>query len=133
MPKTKLRKQIDEFCEEHYPDQEILVFGDESGTCYDKGFLGVAERINQPVPVAVYDRDLCIQALAEEFAEDRDLYSDPENDPYTDAVEYWYFNTEGSHVGEKTPIIITRFPDSKETAHEPFVHLNSTMKGGETE
>ena len=109
MPKTKLRKQIDEFCEEHYPDQEILVFGDESGTCYDKGFLGVAERINQS-PVAVYDRDLCIQALAEEFAEDTDTYKDDEDaDPYADAAEYWYFNTEGSYVGEKTPIIITRF------------------------
>jgi hypothetical protein len=34
---------------------------------------------------------------------------DGDEDPYTDAVEFWDFNTEGSWVGEQTPIIISRF------------------------
>ena len=107
--KTELRKSIDEFCEDNYPDEEILVFGDESGSCYDKGFVGIGRRINQ-VPVAIYDREVCINALAEEFAEDTDTYKDDEDaDPYTDAAEFFSFNTEGSHVGEQTPIIITKF------------------------
>ena len=107
--KTKLRKSIDEWCEENYPDEEILVFGDASGSCYDEGFVGVGQRINQ-VPVAIYDRETCVNALAEEFAEDTDTYKDDEDaDPYTDAAEFFSFNTEGSHVGEQTPIIITKF------------------------
>ena len=110
--KTNLRKAIDEFCEDNYPDEEILVFGDKSGSCYDKGFVGIGRRINQ-VPVAVYDREICINALAEEFAEDTDIYEDDEDaDPYTDAAEYWDFNTEGSWVGEQTPIIIAKFSNS---------------------
>ena len=107
--KSNLRSKIDEFCEDNYPDEEILVFGDESGSCYDEGFVGVGRRINQ-VPVAVYDREVCINALAEEFAEDTDTYKDDgDEDPYTDAAEFFSFNTEGSWVGEQTPIIISRF------------------------
>ena len=107
--KTALRKSIDEWCEDNYPDEDILVFGDESGSCYDEGFVGVGWRINQ-VPVAIYDREICINALAEEFAADETNYTDGgDADPYTDAVEYWDFNTEGSWVGEQTPIIISRF------------------------
>ena len=107
--KTELRTAIDEFCEDNYPDEEILVFGDESGSSYDKGFVGIGRRINQ-VPVAIYDREVCINALAEEFAEDTDVYENDEDaDPYTDAVEFFSFNTEGSWVGEQTPIIITKF------------------------
>ena len=113
MKKTKLRVAIDEFCEDNYPDEEILVFGDESGSCYDEGFVGVGWRINQ-VPVAVYDREQCIDALAEEFAADDTNYPDGgDADTYTDAVEYWAFNTEGAWVGEKTPIIISRFQEVK--------------------
>ena len=107
--KTDLRKAIDEFCEESYGDEEIVLFGEADGSCYDEGFVGVGQRINQ-VPVAIYDREICINALAEEFAEDTDTYKDDEDaDPYTDAAEFFSFNTEGSWVGEQTPIIITKF------------------------
>ena len=107
--KTDLRKAIDDWCDEHWPDDEILLFGGEDGDPYDEGFIGVGWRINQ-VPVAIYDREACINALAEEFAEDTDTYKDDgDEDPYTDAVEFWDFNTEGSWVGEQTPIIISRF------------------------
>ena len=110
MGKSNLRKAIDDFCDEYYPDEEIVLFGTENGDCYDKGFVGVGRRINQ-VPVAIYDREVCINALAEEFAttEDPHEYS-AVWDPYTDAAEFFSSNTEGSWVGKQTPIIITRFP-----------------------
>jgi hypothetical protein len=102
MAKTKLRIAIDQFCAENWPDEEILLFGSADGDPYDEGFIGVNERMNQ-APVAVYDREACINALAEEFARDSD---DEDADPYTDAVEWFSFNTEGSWVGEKTPVIV---------------------------
>jgi hypothetical protein len=34
---------------------------------------------------------------------------DADADPYTDAVEFFTVNTEGSYVGEQTPLIISRF------------------------
>ena len=107
--KTNLRKAIDEFCKEHFPDEEILVFGDAEGDPLDEGFLGVGHRMNQ-LPIAVYDREKCINALAEEF--EKDGSSDNEDsDPYTDASEFFSFNTEGSWVGEKTPMIIAKFSE----------------------
>ena len=107
--KTDLRKAIDEFCEDNYDDEEILLFGGSDGHCYDEGFIGVGQRINQ-VPVAIYDRETCINALAKEFAADEENYTDDgDEDPYTDAAEFFSFNSEGSWVGEQTPIIITKF------------------------
>ena len=109
--KTNLRKAIDEFCEEHWPDEEILLFGDANGDPYDKGFMGIGFQHTKG-PVAVYDREKCVGALAEEFADDDAIYENDKNaDPHTDAVEFFSFNTEGSWVGEKTPIIISRFSE----------------------
>jgi len=109
--KTNLRKAIDEFCEEHFPDEEILVFGNAEGDPLDEGFLGVGHRMNQ-LPIAVYDREKCIEALAKEFAKDTTTYEyDEDADPYTDASEFFSFNTEGSWVGEKTPMIIAKFSE----------------------
>jgi hypothetical protein len=105
--KSNLRSKIEEFCEENHPDDEILLFGSDDGDAYDRGFVGVGQRINQ-VPVAIYDREICINALAEKFAADETNYTNGgDADPYTDAVEFWHFNTEGSWVGEQTPIIIS--------------------------
>jgi len=56
----------------------------------------------------VYDREECVKALAEEFAKDGNS-DDEDADPYTDAVEFFSFNTEGSWVGEQTPIVVSRF------------------------
>ena len=103
--KTELRKRIDEFCDENWPDEEILLFGSADGDPYDEGFIGVGFQQHKG-PVAVYDRDKCIEALAEEFARDSD---DEDSDPYSDAVEWFSFNTEGSWVGGKTPIIVSNF------------------------
>ena len=107
--KTTLRKQIDEFCDEHWPDEDILLFGGEDGSAYDAGFLGIGYQQHKG-PLAIYDREKCLDALAEEFAADTEIYEDDSDaDPYTDALEWFSYNTEGSWVGESTPIIISRF------------------------
>ena len=107
--KTTLRKQIEEFCDEHWPEENILLFGGEDGSAYDAGFLGIGYQQHKG-PLAIYDREKCLDALAEEFAADTEIYEDDSDaDPYTDALEWFSYNTEGSWVGESTPIIISRF------------------------
>ena len=103
--KTLLRQQIDEFCEENWPNSEILLFGGADGGAYDEGFIGIGFQ-QYKGPIAVYDREKCIEALADDFA------SNPteDSDPYEDAVEWFSFNTEGAWVGDTTPIILTSFP-----------------------
>jgi hypothetical protein len=49
----ELRKRIDEFCAEYWPDEEILLFGD--GDPCDKGFIGIGYQQHRG-PIAVYDR-----------------------------------------------------------------------------
>ena len=107
--KTTLRKQIEEFCDEHWPEENILLFGGEDGSAYDAGFLGIGYQQHKG-PLAIYDREKCLDALAEEFAADTEIYEDDSDaDPYTDALEWFSYNTERSWVGESTPIIISRF------------------------
>jgi len=105
LSKTRLRQQIDEFCEENWPDSEILLFGGTDGDPHDEAFIGIGFQQHKG-PVAVYDREKCIEALADGFA------SNPteDSDPYEDAVEWFSFNTEGAWVGDETPIILTSFP-----------------------
>jgi len=62
---------------------------------YDSALIGITEGAN---PVAVYDTDLCIKCLIEE-----DDMSEEE------AVEFFYYNTVGSYVGEKTPLYIRTY------------------------
>ena len=58
----------------------------------DAAFIGTGERCGQP-NVAVYDRDKCINILAENMS-------------YEEAVEYFEFNVAGAWVGEQTPIFV---------------------------
>ena len=106
--KTPLRALIVAFCEDNWPDEDILLFGLEGGDPYDKGFLGVGYQHTRG-PLAIYDREKCIEALAKEFSVDTVYTTDGDDDPYTDAVEYFEFNTAGSWVGEDTPMVISRF------------------------
>ena len=62
---------------------------------YESALIGISEGSN---PVAVYDIDLCIKSLVEGDKIEEE-----------DALEYFYFNTVGSYVGEKTPIFIKRY------------------------
>ncbi len=62
---------------------------------YDAALIGITEG---PNPVAVYDTELCIKCLIEE-----------DNMTEEDAVDFFYYNTVGSFVGEKTPLYIRRY------------------------
>ena len=74
---------------------------------FEDAIIGVCERFGSE-PVVAYDRERCIQILAEQFSEE-DAYDDDEteHDAYTDAIEYFDFNVAGSYVGENTPVFLT--------------------------
>jgi hypothetical protein len=59
---------------------------------FDKALIGTEKSHGQPT-IAVYDRDKCINILAEDM-------------PYEEAVEYFEFNVAGAFVGEQTPIFV---------------------------
>ena len=104
--KSDLRQRIDAFCEEGWPDEEILLFGGPEGDPYDEGFIGIGYQQYRG-PVAVYDRDRCIAALTRSFADEG---GGEDADPHADAEEWFAFNTEGAWVGERTPMVIAGFP-----------------------
>ena len=81
---------IDEILMQQLEDNECLL-----AAGYDSALIGITVGSN---PVAVYDTDLCIKCLMEE-----DDMSEEE------AVEFFYYNTAGSYVGDKTPIYIRRY------------------------
>jgi hypothetical protein len=83
------RSKVEEFCEDSFPGVEILL-----ADGFDEAFIGVGSQFSNE-PVAVYDRDKCIEVLMK-----RDEMT------YEDAVEYFDFNVQGAWVGEKTPIFV---------------------------
>ena len=74
-------------------DEEIIL-----ADGFEDAFVGVAERCGMG-PVAVYDREKCIEVLMRANIE-RDV-----------AEEFFEFNVIGAHVGERTPMFITRKHD----------------------
>jgi hypothetical protein len=64
---------------------------------FDHGLVGygAAYGVQSEGPVAVYDRELCIQGMLV-----RGKFT------YEEAAEYFDFNVEQAHVGTNTPIII---------------------------
>lgn len=81
---------IDEELMQHLSDNECLL-----ADGYDSALIGITEGLN---PVAVYDIDLCIKSLMKQDDMDE-----------LDAVDFFYFNTLGSYVGEKNPVFIKRY------------------------
>jgi len=69
---------------------EDMLFADG----FDDALIGHVERAGSP-PIACYDRDRCIEILANDMS-------------YEDALEYFYFNVVGAYVGENTPCFLTR-------------------------
>ena len=55
---------------------------------FNDALIGVTSR-----NVAVYDIDKCIEVLKKDMPED-------------EAVEYFFYNVEGAHMGDQTPIYI---------------------------
>ena len=83
------REDIASYCEEHYPDDEILL-----ADGFEDAFMGIVESFGS-APKALYNTEACIDALTE-----RDGMS------YDEAMEYFNFNVAGAYVGEHTPAFV---------------------------
>jgi hypothetical protein len=70
---------------------------------FEDAYIGAAVRCAQP-PLAVYDRDKCIEVLVQ-----RDGMT------VEDAEEYFEFNVSGAWVGPHTPLILVRCEPAVET------------------
>lgn len=68
---------------ENFPDEEIL-----KADGFDEAVIGIEERSMR----LIYSVKKCIDILIEEGMEEED------------AFDHYYYNIEGSWVGEKTPI-----------------------------
>ena len=75
-------------------DQTYLMDG------YEAGFMGVAMRAGFPIPVAVYDYEICVQIL-----KDKGMSED-------EAIEYIEYNS-CAWVGAGTPMMVRRMPISE--------------------
>jgi hypothetical protein len=80
------RKQILKYINEKYPDLEILL-----ADGFESAFLGIGQQFN--TYFAVYNKNKCIEILAEEMTEG-------------EAEEYFDYNVGGAYVGENTPVFI---------------------------
>lgn len=63
---------------------------------FEGALVGIARQQNKP-PLAVYDREKCLEILCK-----RDGLT------YEEAEECFGFNTEGAWLGPNTPLILTR-------------------------
>tara|TARA_R100001015_G_C4634594_1_gene201394 strand:- start:7771 stop:8025 length:255 start_codon:yes stop_codon:yes gene_type:complete len=72
---------------EELADNECLI-----ADGFNDALIGISEGRN---PVAIYDVDKCIQVLMED-----------EGMTDEEALDYFYYNTVGAYVGEKTPLFI---------------------------
>ena len=94
MKLSKHNKKITDFIQvaySDYADKILLADG------FDDAFIGITE-ISNGNPVATYSIDKCLAILAEQFKD--------QEDPETDAIDYFEFNVRGSYVGEFTPMFI---------------------------
>ena len=79
-------EEILEFIKEEYPDNLIM-------DGFDEAIVGLAHRCSDPVRV-VYDQIKCIEILQEQGM------------TYDEASEYFYYNCQGSYLGETTPVFL---------------------------
>jgi len=86
---NSLREKIDNWVGEFYPDSEILI-----ADGFEEAFVGVAVQFDKPL--AIFDRQKCIEILMRDMSED-------------EAYEYFEFNVSGAYVGENTPAFMEFF------------------------
>lgn len=63
---------------------------------FEDAILGIGRQFVGE-PIAVYDRDKCIEILVERDGMD-----------WEEAQEYFSFNVEGAYVGKQTPMFVER-------------------------
>ena len=94
MKLSKHNKNITDMIEISYPDYvDKILLADG----FDEAFVGVGEN-SEGNPVAIYSIEKCLNILEEQFKD--------QEDPETDAIDYFEFNVRGSYVGEFTPMFI---------------------------
>lgn len=84
------REEIDEWVDEVFPDQEILM-----ADGFEEAFMGISMQFNNPI--ALFDYDKCLQILQKDGMS------------LLDAEEYMSFNVMGGYVGENTPAFFFKF------------------------
>ena len=84
------RELINEWVEENFPDQEILM-----ADGLEEAFEGVAMQFNNPIPI--FDYDKCLEILQKDGMS------------LLDAEEYMSFNVTGAWLGEGTPAYLFKF------------------------
>ena len=84
------RDQIDEWVDEVFPDNEILM-----ADGFEDAFMGVAMQFNKTI--AIFDYDKCLKILQKDGMN------------IIDAEEYMQFNVTGAYVGENTPAFFFKF------------------------
>lgn len=94
MKLSKHNKNIVDLIEVSYPDYTDKILLADG---FDEAFVGVGEN-SEGNPVAIYSIEKCLNILAEQFKD--------QEDPETDAIDYFEFNVRGSYVGEFTPMFI---------------------------
>ena len=93
--RTVTRDQIAEWVSQ-FNDEALLADGMEGA------FMGVCDIAGQPT-IAVYDRQKCIEILAQ------DMEADEGEDQYSLAEEFFEFNVVGAWMGENTPRFVTLY------------------------
>jgi len=83
------REEIEAYCEER--DITLLL-----ADGFDEAFIGIVQRFGMEDPIALYDRDKCIEILME-----RDGMT------WEGAEEFFGFNVIGAWVGDETPAFAT--------------------------
>ena len=72
----------------------------------DKAIIGMGQQWGGR-SIVVYDRDKCIEILADKFKKDNDTIEEA----YSEAIEYFEFNIECAYIGENTPFFFTHLEE----------------------
>lgn len=83
---------LKEYLNEHYPEEEILIFDG-----FDEAFIGIGYQFHKAI--ACYDEEKIIEILMSDGM------------TYEEALEYFEFNIAGSWLGDRTPVIIDRIQE----------------------
>jgi hypothetical protein len=101
--------------------KEILEIDDELLTAdgFDKAVIGYAFDYNKN-NIVIYETDKCLEVLAKDYENDvkkeNPNFTEEEvsQETYSMAMDYFYYNTVGAYMGEKTPGFATMFTDEYE-------------------
>ena len=97
----------------------IAVYGDDERTLkvdgYDDCIIGMDSKQR-----LVYDTDMIVRRLSNDMSQD-------------EALEFYYYNIEGSHMGDHTPIYIHRYEKIAECKHLNINHQPEESDTNSTE